>query len=140
VVTGRIVRLGLHSRAVHLGRTRFGPTRLGGVRLGCLLLLVIVGGAMYYGAPLGDMYWKYYQFRDAFRQEVRFASQHTDDDIRRHLRALADTLQLPEEADTIFVKRKHNHILIWTEYYDHVDVPFVARDSFYFNPQAEGDF
>ena len=36
---------------------------------------------MYYGAPLGDMYWKYYQFRDAFRQEVRFASQHTDDDI-----------------------------------------------------------
>lgn len=136
MVTGRTVRHGLHPRAAGLTR----HARSGGVRLGCLLFLVVFAAALYYAAPLGDMYWKYYQFRDAFRQEVRFASQHTDSDIRRHLRALADTLGLPEEADSVFVKRKNNHILIWTEYYDHVQIPFVARDSFYFNPQAEGDF
>ncbi len=113
--------------------------RTGGVRLGCLFVLALGVAAVYFGAPVGDMYWRYYQFRDAFRQEARFASQHSDQDIRRHLRALADTLQLPDEADTIYVKRKSHHILIWTEYYDRVDVPFIARDSFYFNPQAEGD-
>jgi hypothetical protein len=129
MVTGRLARPGL----------RPPPQRLGGVRLGCLFVLVLAVAAAYYGAPLGDMYWRYYQFRDAFRQEVRFAGQHSDEDIRRHLRALADSLQLPDEADTIYVKRKGHHILIWTEYYDRVDVPFVARDSFYFNPQAEGD-
>jgi hypothetical protein len=130
VVTGRPVRPRVVPPSI----------RTGGVRLGCLFVLALAVAAVYCGAPVGDMYWRYYQFRDEFRQEARFASQHTDQDIRRHLRALADSLKLPDEADTIYVKRKGHHILIWTEYYDRVDAPFIARDSFYFNPQAEGDF
>lgn len=110
----------------------------GGVRLGCLLTMVVVGAAIYYGTDLGQMWLRYYQFEDAFKQEVRFASQHTDGEIKDHLQALADSLQLPDDAQTIYLKRKDHHILIWDEYYYHVDLPFFSRD-FYFNPKAEGD-
>jgi hypothetical protein len=112
--------------------------RVGGVRLGCLLAMVIVGGAIYYGTGVGQMYMHYYEYEDAFKQEVRFASQHSDEEIKDHLQALADSLQLPDDAQTIYLKRKDHHILIWNEYYYHVELPFFSRD-FYFNPKAEGD-
>jgi hypothetical protein len=113
-------------------------TRLAGTRLGCLLSMALVGAAIYYGSGIGQMYMRYYQFQDAFKQEVRFASQHTDGDIKNHLQHLADSLQLPDDAQTIYLKRKDHHILIWNEYYYHVELPFFSRD-FYFNPKAEGD-
>jgi hypothetical protein len=112
--------------------------RRGGVRLGCLLTMAIGAAAIYYGASIGQMYLRYYQYRDAFKQEARFALHHSDVEIKQHLRTFADSLQLPEEARTIYVKRKEHHILIWNEYYYHVDLPFYSRD-FYFNPQADGD-
>jgi hypothetical protein len=113
-------------------------SRAGGVRLGCLLGLLILAAAIYYGVGVGEMYMRYYRFEDAFKQEVRFAGHHTDQEIKRRLRDVADSLGLPEEAKTVTLKRKPHHILIWNEYYDHVDLPFVTRD-FYFNPNAEGD-
>jgi hypothetical protein len=84
------------------------------------------------------MYLRYYQFQDAFKQEVRFAAHHTDGEIKTQLRNLADSLQLPDEARSIYVKRKGHHIMIWNEYYYHVELPFFTRD-FYFNPQADGE-
>ena len=130
MVTRRVGRHGADAPSMAVGASR----------LGCLFALALAVATLYFGIPVGNMYWRYYQFRDAFRQEARFASQHSDDAIKKHLRALADTLQLPDEADVIYVKRREQHILIWAEYYDRVVVPFVPPDSFYFNPQAEADF
>ena len=110
----------------------------GGVRLGCLLTMAVVGALVYYGTSIGQMYMRSYRFEDAFKQEVKFAGHHTDTEIKDHLRALADTLELPQDAHAIFVKRKADHILLWNEYYYHVELPFYTRD-FYFNPHAEGD-
>jgi hypothetical protein len=113
--------------------------RRGNVRLGCILLTVIAGALIYYGSRIGAMYWRYYEYEDAFKQQARFAAHHTDGEIGRTLQQMADTLSLPDGAHHIYVKRKEHHILIWNEYYDHVDLPFYTRD-FYFNPQAEFDF
>jgi hypothetical protein len=110
----------------------------GGVRLGCLLAMAVVGAGIYYGTQAGQMYMRFYRFQDAFKQEVKFAGHHTDTDIKGHLRALADSLELPPDAHVIFVKRKQDHILLWNEYYYHLELPFYSRD-FYFNPHAEGD-
>jgi len=111
--------------------------RIGGTRLGCLLVVALLAGAVYYGAGIVQMYMRYYQFQDAFKQEARFAQQHTDGAIKGHLQALADSLQLPDDAQTIYLKRKEHHIIIWNEYYYHIELPFYSRD-FYFNPKAEG--
>jgi hypothetical protein len=112
--------------------------RPGGTRLGCLFAMAVVGAAIYYGSGVGQMYLRFYQFQDAFKQEARFASQHSDGEIKQRLQQLADSLQLPDDAQTIYVKRKDHHILIWNEYYSHVELPFFSRD-FYFNAKAEGD-
>ena len=121
-----------------VGRGLRVAARRGGVRLGCLLALVVVGAVLYYGGVIGDKYLRYYRYQDAFKQEVRFAAHHSDDEIKIHLRAVADSLQLPDDAQHLFLRRKPHHILIWNEYYDHVELPFLSRD-FYFNPHAEGD-
>ena len=112
--------------------------RAGMTRLGCLLWMAIAAALAYYGVNIGQMYLRYYEFEDAFKQQVKFAGHHTDGEIKRQLQEMADSLQLPEEAQTIYLKRREHHILIWDEYYYHVDLPFFSRD-FYFNPKAEAD-
>ena len=80
-------------------------SRSGRSSLGCLFLLLIVAAAMYFGVNIGEAYWRFYEFQDAMRQEVRFAKQISDDRIKLHLAALADSLGLPEEATAITVDR-----------------------------------
>jgi hypothetical protein len=115
-----------------------GRRNSGGVRLGCLLTMAVVGALIYYGTSIGQMYMRFYRFEDAFKQEVKFAGKRSDEDIKDHLRALADTLELPPDARSIYLKRKQDHITLWDEYYYHIELPFYSRD-FYFNPHAEGD-
>ena len=48
--------------------------RRGASALGCLFSLLIVGALVYFGLNVGRVYWRFYQFQDDMRQEVRFAS------------------------------------------------------------------
>jgi hypothetical protein len=116
-----------------------GRRRTGGVKLGCFLVMLILGVAGYAGAYVGDAYWKYYQYADAFKQEAKFAGHYTDRQIKQHLRSMADSLVLPDDAYDITVDRGRHHIVIDNQYYAHVMVGPVSRD-FFFNPHAEADF
>ena len=71
-------------------------SRKGRSSLGCLLILLVLAAALYVGVNIGEAYWRFYEFQDAMRQEVRFAKQIPDDRIKLHLAALADSLGLPE--------------------------------------------
>jgi hypothetical protein len=105
--------------------------------LGCLFLLLIVAVALYFGINVGEAYWRYYEFQDAMRQEVRFAKQIPDDRIKLHLAALADSLGLPEEATEITVDRSGSTISVSAEYSERVELPlFVRQIRFY--PRARG--
>jgi hypothetical protein len=113
--------------------------RRGTSRWGCLLLLVIVGVAAYYGAPVVKMYWRYYRYDDAFREQARYAEQATDEEILKQLNATADTLGLPPAARAIKVVRKPHRITISAEYSEYWEAPYFGRDlSFY--PYAENEY
>jgi len=112
-------------------------SRSGRSSLGCLFLLLIVAAAMYFGVNIGEAYWRFYEFQDAMRQEVRFAKQISDDRIKLHLAALADSLGLPEEATDITVDRTSRAISVSAEYSERVDLPLFAR-IIRFNPRAQG--
>ena len=105
--------------------------------LGCLVALLIVAAAMYFGVNIGETYWRFYEFQDAMRQEVRFAKQIPDDRIKLHLAALADTLGLPEEATDITVDRTKNDISVSAEYSERVELPLYVR-IIRFSPRAQG--
>jgi hypothetical protein len=120
-------------------RSRWPGNRRGGVKLGCFALMVILGLGGWAGAYVGDAYWKYYQFADAFKQEAKFAGHYTDRQIKQHLRSMADSLVLPDDAYEIVVERGRHHIVIDNQYYAHVNMGIMSRD-FFFNPHAEADF
>lgn len=112
-------------------------SRRGRSSLGCLLLLLAVAAALYVGINIGEAYWRFYEFRDAMQQEVRFAKQIPDDRIKLHLAALADSLGLPEQATDISVSRSSSNISVSAEYAERIQLPFFAR-IIRFSPRAQG--
>lgn len=112
-------------------------TRRGRSTMGCLFALLLLTAAGYFAFNIGEPYLRFYRFQDAMRQEVRFAHSRSDDAIKRRLAAFADSLGLPPEAGHVTVRRRPNSISIWSEYYEHVELPLILREI-YFGPSAEG--
>ena len=111
--------------------------RAGRGKLGCLVLILLLAAIIYVGSDIGEVYWRYYQFRDAVEQEAQYGQARSDDDIKRRLVALVDSLGLPEEASRrLQVRRSANRLVIETEYTEHIDVPLYKRDV-KFAPSAE---
>ena len=111
--------------------------RRGASSLGCLFSLLILAAIIYFGVNIGEVYWRNYQYEDDMRQQVRFASHKTNDQITTELRAQADSLGLPEAAGQVTVRRSQTMISVESEYYATLELPLYARDVL-FHPHAEG--
>lgn len=111
--------------------------RRGRSSLGCLLVLLLIAAALYFGVNIGETYWRFYEYQDAMRQEVRFAKQIPDDRIKLHLAAFADSLGLPEEASEVTVDRTDDSISVRAEYSEQVEFPLFVR-PIRFKAHAEG--
>ena len=57
-------------------------TRAGASRLGCLVGLLLVVTVGYFGFNIGEVYFRFYRFKDAMAQEARFAETRDDATIR----------------------------------------------------------
>jgi hypothetical protein len=112
--------------------------RSGRSNWGCLFTAAVVGALGYAGIQFGEVYLRFYQFRDAITQDVGFADHKTDDDIRRHLRAFADSLGLPDDARRIGIRRHPHSITVWSEYQETVDLKLFRR-VIPFNITVDGD-
>lgn len=113
--------------------------RRGSSSLGCLLTLLIAAAVAYFGINAGETYFRFYQYQDAMKQEVRFAAHNSDAVILRHLRAQADSLGLPEAAGDVNLQRQGRQIEMESEYYEHIELPLMVREV-HFNPKASGLF
>jgi hypothetical protein len=111
--------------------------RRGASTLGCLFTLLIVVAAGYFAVNAGRVYWRFYQYQDDMRQQVRFASQRTNDQIAAHLRASADSLGLPESAGRVIIRRSERAISVEADYYETVELPMYVREI-HFHPRASG--
>jgi hypothetical protein len=114
-------------------------SRRGASTLGCLFSMLVVVALVYFGVNVGAPFWRYYQFRDAIQQEVRFAERKSDSQIVTTLRLKADSLALPAQAYKINVRRTSSRITVWTTYSETIDFPFVTRDIT-FRPVVERAF
>ncbi|MDQ6887854.1 MAG: hypothetical protein M3068_11250 [Gemmatimonadota bacterium] len=102
--------------------------RSGRTRLGCLVFLLIVAALGYFGVDLAQPYMRYYRFRDAMAQEARFADHLSDAKIVIHLRAQADSLGLPPEAQALSVRRTTAGIEISSSWTETVVFPRYTRE------------
>jgi hypothetical protein len=100
-------------------------------------VLLVVAAVLYFGVNIGEVYWRFYEYEDAMRQEVRFAAQIPDERMKLHLSALADSLGLPEEAGDVTIDRTKTDISVSAEYSEQVEFPLFVR-QIRFKPHAEG--
>jgi len=100
-------------------------------------MLLIAAAVIYFGANIGGAYWRFYEYRDDMRQQVRFHARSPNEVIIARLRAAADSLELPEAAGKITIRRTRSTITIEAEYYEHVEFPMYVREI-RFHPRAEG--
>lgn len=112
------------------------PDRRGASWLGCLVLLALVAGVLYYGAPIGHVYMRYYELQDEMHQQARFASQLTDEAIRQRLLARADSLGIPSPVIRIYRGGRPSRITIEAHYTETVVLPRF-RHTFDLRPRAE---
>ena len=109
--------------------------RAGASRLGCLVGLLLVVTVCYFGFNIGEVYFRFYRFKDAMAQEARFADTRDDATIRTRLTAVADSLGLPDEAQRVKIERNGARVTISSAYTEHVELPLFVRE-FKFAPQA----
>lgn len=114
-------------------------SRAGRSSLGCLVTLLLVVAIGYFGVNIGEVYLRYYQFRDSMQQAAQFAPRLSDDDIRTRLRLAADSLGLPESAQEVQIRRREHSIMLSNEYYEHVELPGYVREI-HFQPRVESSF
>lgn len=108
-------------------------SRRGTSSFGCLVSLIILVAAGYYGFNVGQVYFRFYQLQDEMESAARMAPSLTDDVIYRRLAATSDTLL--GRTLTFDIKRSRN-ITIHTEYSDSVDLP-LFKHTFHFKPKVE---
>ena len=46
--------------------------------LGCLVLMLLAAATVYFGVNIGEHFFRFYQFQDSMRQEVKFAAHNSD--------------------------------------------------------------
>jgi hypothetical protein len=100
---------------------------------------LIAAGAVYVGIPLGETYFRYAEYKDAMRQELRFRSNLSNDKIRSHLQLQADSLGLPEEAGDVTVSRSGNQVSVEAEY-DEIIKVFGLTKAIHFQPHASDTY
>jgi len=114
---------------------------LGRSRLGCLVALLLVTAALYFGINIGEVYWKYYRYQDAMQQEARFAQMRSDQAIARRLASVAGSLGLPPAAHQVEIRRDEasRRIFIAAQYRELVEFPGFVR-TVHLTPRAEGTY
>lgn len=108
--------------------------------MGCLVYIVMIGFTAYIAWPIGAAYLDFYRFRDAMKQEARFAAQRTDQQIQLRLRSFADSLEMPERARFVRVQRRQRIINISASYGQEITVPLLGPRDMDFNPLVEARF
>ena len=113
--------------------------RRGGSSYGCLLTLLVLAAVLYFGAKVAEAYYHFYEYQDVMLSQAKFASHYTDDEIRQHLSAKADSLGLPSEAALVAIERTPHHIVITSDYVETVELPLHVR-HIGFSPRGESDY
>lgn len=99
-------------------------------------MLLLLAAAGYFAVNLGEVYLRYFRYRDAMRQEARFSPHKSDTAIQRTLQAFAESLGLPPEARRLRIRRTAGRFAVSTDYLEQVELPLIVR-NFHFHPSAE---
>ncbi|MBA3656863.1 MAG: hypothetical protein H0W69_05880 [Gemmatimonadaceae bacterium] len=105
-----------------------------------MVWLLVIAGIVYLGGSYANAYLDYFRYKDAVKQEAKYAQQHTDLEIQARLKVFADSLGLPKTASMVRVNRGTGRVTISGSYLQSIPVPLLGARKVRFNPQAEHTF
>ncbi len=110
---------------------------LGIASLKTIVVLVILGAAVYLGVSVVPLYYNNYQLEDKMRQEAKFAqtNRRTADDLRKIIYKEAQSLEVPIRSQDIRVEMGPQGAFISTEYAVTVNLQ-VYRFTLQFRPNS----
>lgn len=111
--------------------------RRGASSTGCLVSLLFLVGALYYGVNIGELFFRYYRLLDEMQTQAALAPSLDDGTIRRRIQAAAQDIGLPPEAQQVRIARRASprEIVIEAEYSESVSLP-LFNHTFNFHPKA----
>src|ERR1051325_3208622 len=117
--------------------TRVFSGRQGATSMGCLVSLLFLVAALYYGVNIGELFFRYYRLLDEMQTQAQLAPSLDDGTIRRRIQAAVQDIGLPPEAQQIKIARRASprEIVIETEYAEPVTLPLFTR-PFTLHPKA----
>lgn len=110
-------------------------SRAGITKFGCLVWLLLVAATLYFGIPVGETYFRYLEYKDRMKVELRFRGGLPNERIIRSLQMAADSLGLPEEAGKVLITRKNGQITVEADYEEIVHLPGYPK-AIRFRPSA----
>jgi len=119
-----------------MSRARWNGQR-GGARIKVLVVLIILGSAVFCAVRLVPPYFANYQLQDSMRQEAAYASatRKKDDDIRADIEKKVQELGIPADSNEIQVSDDAGNVKISVDYTVPVDLA-VYQLQLHFHPQA----
>src|SRR5881392_636585 len=110
-------------------------SRRGASSAGCLVSLLVLVGALYYGVNIGELFFRYYRLLDEMQTQAQLAPSLDDGTIRRRIQAAAQDIGLPAQQIRIVRRASPREIVIETEYSETVNLP-LFNHTFNFHPKA----
>ena len=102
-------------------------SRAGITRNGCLAVLVLLAAIVYFGIPVGEKYFRYLEYKDRMKVELKFRGGLPNERIIRNLQMAADSIGLPEAAGNVLVTRKDGQVTVLAEYEETISIPGYQR-------------
>lgn len=102
-------------------------SRAGITRNGCLVVLLLFAAVVYFGIPIGETYFRYLEYKDRMKVELKFRGGLPNERITRNLQMAADSIGLPEEAGNVLITRKDRQITVEADYEEIIHLPGYQR-------------
>ncbi len=105
--------------------------------MGCLLWILLLAIAAYFGNLFGRPWFRYYQYKDEMATAASYGTVLSDAEIRRRVQVRADSLMLPLEARQISIQRLPDRVVISSAYEEVIPVPLRRPVILRFRPRVE---
>jgi hypothetical protein len=113
--------------------------RRGVTRNGCLFVLLLFAAIVYFGLPVGETYFRYLEYKDRMKVELKFRGGLPNEKIIRNLQMAADSLGLPEEAGKVLVTRRDGMVTVEADYEEIIHLPGYQK-AIRFQPKASDTY
>jgi hypothetical protein len=70
----------------------------------------------------GNVYLRYYQFKDNVRQAAQFSDQRPEGELHQRVLSLAKQHEIPVEPEAVRVRREDNHTLVDAVYTERIEI------------------